>query len=173
MPTIEVLTAEQAEFAREELVTLLQDAVADGASIGFVSPLSNELALQYWRDLVRDLRQSSRLLMVLRDSGRIVGSVQLGLCMRANGVHRAEVQKLMVHTSSRRRGFGRVLMAAIEEEARIAKRSLLYLDTESHQPAEEMYRKLGWMPVGEIPDYASSPDGHLHGTTIFYKKVGV
>ena len=82
-----------------------------------------------------------------------------------------KVQKLFVHTSARRRGFGRALMAAIEQEARNARRWLLYLDTESHKPAEAMYRRLGWLPVGEIPDYALSPDGHLRGTMIFYKKI--
>jgi acetyltransferase len=171
MHTIERLTAEQVELAQEELVDLLQDAVDDGASIGFVSPLPRQVAIQYWRDVVRDIRQGSRLLVVLRAGGRILGSAQLGLCMRPNGLHRAEVQKLFVHTSSRRRGFGRALMTAIEQEAQIAKRSLLYLDTESHKPAETMYRSLGWRFVGEIPDYASSPDGHLHGTMIFYKKI--
>lgn len=171
MITTENLTPEQAESAEDELADLLQDAVHDGASVGFVSPLSREAALQYWDDVIKDMRRGSRLLVALKDGGRLVGSVQLGLCMRPNGIHRAEVQKLFVHTTSRRRGFGRVLMAAIEQEARIANRSLLYLDTEPHKPAERMYRQLGWSLAGEIPDYASSPDGHLHGTMIFYKKV--
>ena len=173
MPTVEKLTFEEAELAHEELTSLLQDAVDDGASIGFVSPLPREAASQYWRDVFRDVRQGSRILLVLRVDGRILDTVQLGLCMRPNGLHRAEVQKLFVHSTSRRRGFGRALMTAIEREARIADRSLLYLDTESHKPAERMYRQLGWILVGEIPDYASSPDGHLHGTMIFYKKLAV
>ena len=171
MTTIEKLTPEQAENAQDELADLLQDAVHDGASVGFVKPLPREVARQYWHDVVKDMRHGSRLLVALRNGGRLVGSVQLGLCMRPNGIHRAEVQKLFVHTKSRRRGFGCALMAAIEQEARSAKRSLLYLDTESHKPAEGMYRQLGWSLAGEIPDYASSPDGHLHGTMIFYKKL--
>jgi len=172
MHTIEKVTPEQAEQAQDELVELLQDAVHNGASVGFVSPLPREVARQYWHDVINDIRQGSRLLLLLRVSGRVVGSVQLDLCMRPNGTHRAEVQKLFVHTSVRRQGFGRAMMAAIEQEARNARRSLLCLDTESHKPAEVMYRRLGWFLVGEIPDYASSPDGHLRGTMIFYKKIG-
>jgi acetyltransferase len=171
MHTIEKFTPEQTEQAQDELVDLLQDAVHDGASVGFVSPLPREVARQYWHDVIKDIRQGSRLLLVLRIGRRMAGSVQLGLCMRPNGTHRAEVQKLFVHTSARRQGFGRALMAAIEQEARNAKRSLLYLDTESRKPAEAMYRRLGWLLVGEIPEYAYSPDGHLRGTTIFYKKI--
>jgi acetyltransferase len=171
MHTIEKFTPEQTEQAQEDLVDLLQDAVHDGASVGFVSPLPREVARQYWHDVIQDIHQGSRLLLVLRIGGRVVGSVQLDLCMRPNGTHRAEVQKLFVLTSARRQGFGRALMAAIEQEARNARRSLLYLDTETQKPAETMYRRLGWLLVGEIPDYASSPDGHLRGTTIFYKKI--
>jgi ribosomal protein S18 acetylase RimI-like enzyme len=171
MHILEKLTPDQANQAQDELVELVQDAVHNGASVGFLSPLTREVAQQYWNDVINDIRQGSRLLLVLRVDGRVLGSVQLDLCKRPNGSHRAEVQKLFVHTSVRRQGFGRALMTAIEQEARNAKRSLLCLDTESHKPAEAMYRRLGWLLVGEIPDYASSPDGHLRGTTIFYKKI--
>ena len=172
MYTIEKLTPERAERVPDQLIELLQDAVHSGASVGFVSPLPDESARRYWDDVIKDLRHGSRILIALNYADRIVGSVQLGLCMRPNGTHRAEVQKLFVHTEARRRGFGRALMDSIEQEARSAKRSLLYLDTESHQPAEAMYRRLGWLLAGEIPDFAASPDGSLHGTMIFYKKLG-
>jgi len=62
-------------------------------------------------------------------------------------------------------------MTAVEREARLAKRTLLYLDTEPDKPAEAMYKKTGWILAGEIPEYACSPYGHLHGTAIFYKKL--
>jgi acetyltransferase len=171
MYTIEKLSSEQAESAKDDLVELLQDTVQHGASVGFVCPLTADIARQYWQDVIKEVGQGSRILLVLHAAGRLVGSVQLGLCMRLNGKHRAEVQKLFVHTSARRHGFGRALMAAVELEAKRSQRSLLYLDTEPHKPAEAMYRKLGWSLAGEIPDYASSPDGHLHSTMIFYKKI--
>jgi acetyltransferase len=58
-----------------------------------------------------------------------------------------------------------------EKKANQTGRSLLYLDTEPHKPAAAMYRTTGWILVGEIPDFAASPDGHLHGTVFFYKKL--
>src|SRR4051794_17338499 len=109
MHIIEKFTPEQAEQAQEDLVDLLQDAVHNGASVGFVSPLPQEVARHYWQEVIQDIRQGSRVLLVLRMGGRVAGSVQLGLCMRPNGTHRAEVQKLFVHTSARRQGFGRAL----------------------------------------------------------------
>jgi acetyltransferase len=87
-------------------------------------------------------------------------------------MHRAEVQKLLVHTCARQRGLGRRLMAAIEEEARCSGRSLLYLDTEPGKPAEALYRKLGWTYTGEIPDYFYTTDGQLKATAFFFKRLG-
>jgi ribosomal protein S18 acetylase RimI-like enzyme len=52
--------------------------------------------------------------------GGIVGTVQLDLAGQANGRHRAEVIKLMVLSSARRRGIGCALMEAAEAEARSA-----------------------------------------------------
>ena len=62
-------------------------------------------------------------------------------------------------------------MSAVEEEARTEGLSLLYLDTEPHKPAAAMYEQMGWIRAGEIPEYACNPDGGLHGTVIFYRKI--
>ena len=171
MSDIERLTADQARVLLPELVALLQDTVDDGASVGFLRPLSTEIAERYWLEVIRDVAEQSRILLVTRRDGVVVGSVQLGLCTKPNGVHRAEVQKLLVHTGSRRRGIGRRLMAAIEEQARLAQRTLLYLDTEPDKAAHEMYERSGWLRAGEIPDYARTPDGQLHSTILFYRRV--
>jgi acetyltransferase len=165
------LTAEASRAVLPQLIVLLQDAVHDGASIGFTRPLPTDLAERYWQDVFREIALGSRILLVAQRDGMVVGSVQLGLCMRQNGLHRAEVQKLFVLTRWRRHGIARELMKAIEQEARDAKRSLLYLDTEPHKPAATMYEQMGWIRAGEIPDYACSPDGHLHGTVFFYRRI--
>ena len=34
-----------------------------------------------------------------------------------------------------------------------------------------MYERLGWVRAGAIPGYACDPDGHLHGTVLFYKEL--
>jgi acetyltransferase len=171
MNAIQKLTVDEARAVLSQLITLLQNAVHDGASIGFTQPLSAEVAERYWHDVFREVGQGSRILLVARREGVVTGSVQLGLCNRPNGLHRAEVQKLFVHTRCRRQGIARALMAAIEHEARVAQRSLLYLDTEPHKPAAAMYEQMGWIRAGEIPGYACSPDGHLHSTVFFYRTI--
>lgn len=167
----EKLAATEICSRQHELIELLRDTVHGGASIGFVNPVSEEVACRYWDEVSREIELGTRLLLVVSVDGQIAGSVQLSFCTRQNGLHRAEVQKLFVHTRHRRRGLGRLLMSSIEEEAVRAGRSLLYLDTEPHQPAAVMYHHLGWKLAGEIPDFACSPDRHLHATSIFYKRV--
>jgi GNAT superfamily N-acetyltransferase len=81
------------------------------------------------------------------------------------------VAKLLVRKAWRRRGAARALMAAIESVAREAGRSLLVLDTMQGSTAEQMYRSLGWIEVGPIPDYAAWPDGRLGATVVFYKRL--
>ena len=49
---------------------------------------------------------------------RIVGTVQLDLAVPPNQRHRAEVVKILVHPTARRRGIARALMVALEPVAR-------------------------------------------------------
>ena len=171
---IETLTASAARRAQAALVVLLRNVVDDGGSVGFLPPLSAEEAGEYWEGVAAAVEGGSRLLWVARDAGSasIIGTVQLDLEKRANGNHRVEVIKLMVHTSGRRRGVGRALMLAAQEEARRQGRSTLVLDTRQGDPSEALYRSLGWTFVGAIPRYARSANGALHATAIYYLLLG-
>jgi predicted GNAT family acetyltransferase len=95
--------------------------------------------------------------------------VQAELCLRQNGLHRAEIQKLMVLTGERRSGIARQLMTAIELEMLRSGRHTLFLDTVKGKPAETVYERLGWRRTGSIPNYAVSPDGEMESNMIFYK----
>jgi GNAT superfamily N-acetyltransferase len=103
----------------------------------------------------------------------VTGTVSLAFPDKANSRHRAELVKLMVHRAARGRGLGRDLLATAERAAAEAGITLLHLDTETGSPAETLYRSAGWTRVGAIPDYAATPAGDLHPTTIYYKRVGV
>src|SRR4051812_36970696 len=78
------------------LNALLRDAVEGGASIGFMLPVVEPQLADYWAGVFADVAAGTRVLLVTREGGRIVGSVQLGLATKANSRHRAEVQKLLV-----------------------------------------------------------------------------
>ena len=154
---------------RTGLVELLLDAVAGGASIGFLEDLSAAEANAYFDGVQAELNQGSRVLWVVVLAEQVVASVQLALCQKPNGLNRAEVQKLMVRSDSRRHGLGAQLMAALEGEARQQSRGLLVLDTETGSGAERFYHGLGYQRLGQIPDYACSPNGSYQPTSIYYK----
>jgi ribosomal protein S18 acetylase RimI-like enzyme len=145
--------------AVEDLADVLHACVLDGASVGFVLPFSIEDAMAFWRGLIPAVRDGGRRLLVARLERRVVGAVQLVLAMPANGQHRADIVKLLVHPSARRRGMARALMRRAEALARAERRSLLILDTRQGDAAEPLYRALGFALTGVVPAYACS----IHG----------
>lgn len=164
------LDAGQAQQALPELCHVLDGCVAQGASIGFVS--RNAQAMHhFWQDAVLSLACGDKQLLVARREGRIVGTVMLVLAMPANGAHRAEVIKLLVHPDARRVGIARALMQQAEARAGEFGRSLLVLDTRSGDAAEPLYLSLGWKVAGQIPGYARSTAGEMDATTIMYKAI--
>lgn len=167
---IELLSAAAARGQQAGLVTVLTDSVDGGASVGFLPPLDRGEAIRYWQSVVAAVEKGSRCLWIAREpDGTVVGTVQLDLETRANGTHRAEVMKLMVHRASRQRGIGRALMLAAEAEARRLKRTTLVLDTRQGDPSERLYRSLGWELGGVIPRYARSADGKLDPSAFYYR----
>ncbi|MCW2236732.1 GNAT family N-acetyltransferase [Azospirillum canadense] len=154
------------------LEALLEDAVASGASVGYHAPLSPALNRDFWTGVSRQLEGGAHRLLVARaPDGTVLGSVQLALCTRPNGAHRAEVQKLLVLTRHRGRGIARRLMTDVEEFARGLGRSLLVLDTLKGNVGEPFYERTGWMRAGEIPGYTVEADGSRHATVLFYKNI--
>lgn len=165
------ISAEQLGAQMWAFVALLQDSVDSGASVGFLPPLDAPAAVQYWNELIYDLQDGVVVLLAVYDGDILLGSVQLTPARQANGQHRAEVNKLMVHTTARRLGLGKMLMAAVEEKARELGRTLLVLDTRKGDVSETLYRGLGYEAAGEIPGYARSAGGELHTTVMFYKNL--
>lgn len=166
---IDQLTAVRAAEIKAQLVHLLQNIVDNGSSVGFLRPLPAQLAESYWSEVFNAVAAGHKILLVALRQDKVAGSVQAELCQRQNGLHRAEIQKLMVLTDERRNGIARQLMMAIEAEMRQLGRTTLFLDTVKGKPAETVYELLGWTRTGSIPDYAVSPDGEKESTMIFYK----
>ena len=166
------VNAESFAHYRQGLIDLLLDAVGYGASVGFMADLDAAQARAYFDEVQENLNNGNVLLWVVVNDEQVQASVQLSLCRKANGLNRAEVQKLLVLSDARRRGLGQQLMQALEQTARQLKRGLLYLDTEAGSPAEAFYRSLGYSRVGELPDYCQSPDGRYTPTAIYFKTLG-
>lgn len=158
----------------EMMGAVLHACVHAGASVSFVLPFSREDANAFWNlKVLPAVRSGTCRVVVARDAGQIVGTVQLDLATPPNQPHRAEVRKLLVHPRVRRRGLARALMLAIEEQARKCHRSLLTLDTVTGGFAEPLYASMGYIKVGVIPRYAVRPDSpELDATTVMYKELG-
>ncbi len=167
------LDAAAFDAAVPDLAVILADAVAGGASVGFLLPFSPVDAATWWRSLEIDVAQGNVLVIVARLDGRVVGTAQLRLAQLPNARHRAEVAKVLVHRSARRQGIATALMREIERIAVADGRTLLVLDTIADSEAEPLYMKLGWTRAAEIPRYAGMPDGELRPTVIFYRDLSV
>lgn len=150
------------------LAGLLAAVVAEGASVGYLPPLPLDEARGYWR---RACGPGTVLLLAEQD-GRIAGTVQVQDAESANGRHRGEVAKLLVHPAMRRRGVARALLARAEAEAAAAGKTLLVLDTREGDPSNDLYRAAGWTEAGRIPDWARSADGSLAATVFWFRRIG-
>jgi len=158
----------------EDLTGVLLDCVEGGASVSFMWPLSHERAMQFWREAAAGVQAGERRVLLARDaSGALIGTATLMLKQPDNQQHRADVAKMLVRRSARHRGVGKALLAAVEQAAADAGRSLLVLDTVTDTDAHRLYAASGWQRVGEIPDYAHWPDGRPCPTTIFYRKLRI
>jgi acetyltransferase len=155
----------------EGLVQLLVDVVDGGASVGFLDPLPPATAQRYWEQVLASLGESLAMWVALIDE-RVVGSVQLAPCLKDNGRHRADLQKLQVLSACRGQGISSRLMDVAEDFARSDRRSLLVLDTLAGSDAEFIYRHRGWIKAGEIPCFAADSQGKLHPTAYYYKLLG-
>jgi GNAT superfamily N-acetyltransferase len=170
---VRILPGEQARKKIEALSDILVDCVEGGASVSFMTPLTRNRADAFWHGVAEGVAAGERILLVAEEpsTGRIVGTVQLVLEQPENQPHRADIAKMLVHRSARRRGVGAALMRAAEQAAGQAGKTVLVLDTVTGGDAERLYARLGWQRVGVIPNYALWPSGGYCDTTVFHKQL--
>jgi GNAT superfamily N-acetyltransferase len=165
------LAPEEAHEQLDALAAVLADCVAGGASVGYMEPFSQADARAVYEDYVRDAGHGRRIILGAFVDGDLVGTAQLVLAVPPNQPHRADVARVLVHRSARRRGIAQRLMDQLEHEARTEGKTLLVLDAVTGGDAARLYERLGWNEVGVIPNYALYPDGRLCDTTVFWKEV--
>ena len=154
-----------------ELAEVLVDTVNAGSPLGFVSPLGHAEARDYWQALAPELDRGSRVLLAACERASIAGVGQLALSPWPNARHRAEVQKLLVARRQRGRGIGAALVAALHDTARRRGLALLVLNTRRGEPAETLYRRLGYKEVGVIPGWTVGPAGERYEHVTLYHEL--
>lgn len=170
--TIARLTADDFAGHLPALAELLVDAVAGGASVGFLADFDQAAAVAWWQTRAAAVADGSLAVWVATGPAGVTGTISLAYADKPNARHRAEVVKLAVRRDARGRGLGRRLLAAAEEAAATSGITLLLLDTETDSAAERLYDAAGWHRYGVVDDYAAGPSGELKACTFFVKKLG-
>ena len=165
------LSPHEFRAAIPRLGEILADAVNGGAGVSFMLPFSSADGAAYWADQEPAVDAGRKIVFAAYDGGTIIGTVTLDKAWPPNQPHRGDIAKMLVHSHYRRKGIGKLLLKALEEEARKVGLTLLTFDTVVGSPAEAFYRGLGYTCVGHIPDYAMSPMGKMDSTAVFYKKL--
>jgi GNAT superfamily N-acetyltransferase len=155
----------------EGLADLLIDCVEGGASVSFMSPLTRDRALAFWRRVAQGVAAGERAVLIAEDANGICGTVQLVLAQPENQPHRADLAKMLVHRRARRHGLGAALARGAEAMARDCGKTLLVLDAVTGGDAARLYERMGWQRVGDIPGYALWPSGGLCSTTVYYRNL--
>jgi len=70
-----------------------------------------------------------------------------------------ELLLVAVDPAHRRRGLGARLLEAFVADARARGAERVFLEMRANNPAESLYRALGWEPIGRRRDYYLRPDG--------------
>lgn len=155
----------------DALADVLIDCVEGGASVSFMLPLTRDRAVAFWHRVAQDVAAGERVLLVAEDERGICGTVQLIFDLPENQPHRADLAKMLVHRRVRRQGLGAALMKAAEEAARQCGKTLLVLDAVTNGEAARLYERLGWVRVGDVPNFALMPRGEPCSTTYYYRNL--
>lgn len=168
---VEVLDVAAAESAERPFSAMLQACVAFGAATPFLAPLPRDAAMTYWRGVTRAVGQGEVRLFAGWRNGRLAGALQLGLAMPQNQAHRADIRLLLIAPGSRCQGLARRLLAAAEDAAREAGRSLLVLEQPCDDHSDEQFRDWGWQQTGLIPGCVQGAAGEAQPMRIYVKAL--
>lgn len=169
--TIRELSALELVALLPDLVELFVETVNAGSPLGFLVPISRQVARDYWISLIPELEGGSRLILIAFRAGVVVGSGQLSLSQRSNSPHRAELEKVFVERASRGQGVGRSLMHALHCVAQQNGRTLICLSTRRGEPAEDFYKALGYREAGVIPGWTMGPEGERFDHVTLYQEL--
>jgi acetyltransferase len=168
---IRIFSDAELEHHIPRLAEILIDAVASGAGVSFLAPLSQYDAENFWRGRIAGVASGEIYPLVAEIDGVIAGVVLLIRAWAPNQPHHSDVSKLLVHRQFRRRGLATALMDALETKAKALNQTLLTFDASAHGPVENFYKSLGYTCVGHFPGYAYSGTGEMEDTALFYKKL--
>ena len=169
MIAISSLVTADCEALVPDLVRLTVDAVDGGASLGWDVPLDPDDAARYWEQRIARFDGDECALFAAFAGDDLVGAVQRERGRFPATRHRAEVEKLIVLRSWRRRGIARALLDELEDDAFVRGIDVLLLETAPGEPAEALYRATGFELTGLVPNAGKSAGGDFEDAVFYYK----
>jgi len=153
---------------KAEFEWLLKDAVEVGGTIGFMLPMTEDKLNRYWNGVARDMEAGERELLAAIEHGKVIGAIQIAYQKAESTSHRADLQKLIVHSSEHRRGIARALLVDALERMPALGIAMYTITTFKEGVAEALVRSLLFTRFGVMPHYGLTPDGKLHDASMHY-----
>lgn len=120
----------------------------------------------HWREAwtraqVRDSLDmpSTFLLLVDRDGRQVDSGPAAGFVLSRQALDEEELLLIAVRPEERGRGFGRALLEAYRERARLRGVHRIFLEMRANNPAHSLYKGSGFSPIGTRPRYYVAADG--------------
>jgi acetyltransferase len=153
---------------KAEFEWLLKDAVEVGGTVGFLLPMTPDKLDRYWSGVARDMEAGERELLAALEGGKVIGALQIYYQKAESTSHRADLQKLIVHSSEHRRGIARALLVDALERMPALGVMMYTITTFKEGAAEDLVRSLLFTRFGMMPHYGLTPDGKLHDASMHY-----
>jgi ribosomal protein S18 acetylase RimI-like enzyme len=153
-PKIELLWPTGADArTRTEIHRILHDVAEQGGAIGYLSPPARAETDAWLDGVLAAVRAGDAAFTV----ALVDGTAQATGLWRRRTVkvfaHSAEVEKVMAHPSARGLGLGRMIVAALVEDARAAGLETLALGVRgNNEGAIALYERLGFREWGRQPN---------------------
>ena len=123
--------------------------------IGFPGPLRQDEGNDFFDGLGLDVRLKRKQLLIIRtDEARAVGMVILSQNSQPNCRHIAELSKSIIHPDYRGQGILDDGLKAVIVRCQEIGVEVVTMDVRKNSRAEKIWRQLGFVPFGELADYA-------------------
>ncbi len=140
------------------------------AAVGNFNDVEIRVAIELVDDALERGEQSDYLVRVMEDaSGHVPGYVCFGKTPLTDSTY--DFYWMAVHPESQHQGYGRILIASVENEIKHRGGTLLVLETsslDSYRRTVRIYEQAGYVPVARIRNFYRGGDDKL----IYIKELG-
>lgn len=167
--TVEMVTENLSKPDLNDLCDATNAAIEEGGGFGWVNVPERDSLERYWQGVVT---APTRWLFAARLDGMICGTTQLIVPPHNNEAqsHAVQMTTNFVAPWARGRGLSRMLLEAVEEQARLKGYAVINLDVrKTMEKAIALYEGMGYIRFGEHP-YSVQID-HKAVPSLYYYKV--